>query len=527
MIIASDYGNNETGNYSLKIQKNGNSCPEVIVASPNGGEIVEAGTTFPITWTSTSPSGITSQEIRLSTDGGATFPTVLAAGLAGSVQSYTWPISSGLKTVQGRIRITVTDTSGATVYDDSDNDFIILQNVPKVSRTYEYDELNRLTKITNEDSSTITYKYDAVGNRTALTFKKTNLDLIITAVTGPTTAVPGSTITVGDTTKNQGADTAGASKTKYYWSTNNTYSADDLYLGERSVPPLAPGASNTGTISVTVPDTCTDGKVAFYIIARADADNVNPETNENNNNKAKSMKMGPDLIVSAITAPTTSGAGKTITVNDTTKNNGGCPTTIDTTTKFYLSSNSTWDAGDTYLAERPVPVLPPSGTDTATTPVTIPAGTATGTWYIIAKTDATGAVLETSETNNTKNKSIKIGPDFIVSSITAPTSAARGATITIGDTTKNSGGGSTVVTSTTKLYLSINTTYDAGDKLLVSRTVPVLDANGTSTVSGSVVIPTDGCTNSCYIIAISDANGEVTETNETNNTKYKAITINP
>ncbi len=43
------------------------------------------------------------------------------------------------------------------------------------------------------------------------------------------------------------------------------------------------------------------------------------------------------------------------------------------------------------------------------TSVAIPAGTGTGTFYIIAKADADGVIPELSEINNTKSKSIKIG----------------------------------------------------------------------------------------------------------------------
>jgi YVTN family beta-propeller protein len=347
-------------------------------------------------------------------------------------------------------------------------------------------------------------------------------DLIITAVTGPTTAIPGASITIGATTKNQGTGTAAASTTKFYWSTNNTYSADDIYLGSMAIPALAAGATNTGTIAATVPSACS--QTTWYIIARADTDGAVPETNENNNNKAKSVKTGPDLIVSTVTAPTTSGAGLTITVTDTTKNDGGCPAGASNT-NLYLSTNSPWDAGDTYLGSRAVPALAAGATNTMGSNVTIPAGTATGTWYIIARADANGVVTETSETNNNKAKSIKIGPDLIVSSITGPLSAVNGSTITIGDTTKNSGGGAAGA-STTRLYLSTNTTYDAGDILLRSRAVPALNAGTTNKLSASVTLPsvTPGA---YYIIAVSDAGSVVVETNETNNTKYKAITITP
>jgi len=352
--------------------------------------------------------------------------------------------------------------------------------------------------------------------------QSSNVDLVVTSVTGPTIGKPGSAITIGDTTKNNGPGSAPASTTKFYWSTNTTWDAGDIYLPPgRPVPSLAPGATNKGTITVTVPSGACSG--TFYIIAKADADNLIAETKETNNTKYKSIKTGPDLIVSAVTAPLTSGAGKTITVGDTTKNQGGCPA-VASTTKLYFSTNSIWDAGDTYLGERAVPGLAAGATDTGSTSVTIPAGATTGTRYIIAKADANAVVTETSETNNKKSKSIKIGPDLIVSLITAPTSAVRGSTINVTDTTKNNGGGDAGA-STTKLYLSTNTTWDAGDTYLGSRTVPLLTAGASSAGSTSVTIPSGIATGKYYIIALADDGNVVVETNETNNKKTKVITI--
>src|SRR5439155_892959 len=77
--------------------------------------------------------------------------------------------------------------------------------------------------------------------------------LLITAVTAPWTAGAGSTITVGDTTANQGGGAAGASLTGYYLTTKTYYDGTDTSLGKRSVGALAAGASDSGTLTLSIP----------------------------------------------------------------------------------------------------------------------------------------------------------------------------------------------------------------------------------------------------------------------------------
>ena len=61
--------------------------------------------------------------------------------------------------------------------------------------------------------------------------------------------------------------------------------------------------------------------------------------------------------MSALTVPATGGAGLPITVTDTTKNQGSGSTVIASTTSFYLSTNSTYSAGDVFLGSRAVGIL--------------------------------------------------------------------------------------------------------------------------------------------------------------------------
>ncbi len=162
IIGVSDSNHNGTGRYTLIFQKNNNTCPEVAIITPNGGEVIAPGSPNTITWNTPNSNVIVSQEIWLSTDGGQTFPTSLAIGLAGYARSLTWTAPAVLSTTKGRIRVIVTDTSGIRTPDDSDDDFIVL---PVILSSYTYDKLNRLIQIDHEDGTTITYKYDSVGNR--------------------------------------------------------------------------------------------------------------------------------------------------------------------------------------------------------------------------------------------------------------------------------------------------------------------------------------------------------------------------
>ena len=94
----------------------------------------------------------------------------------------------------------------------------------------------------------------------------------MSALTVPSKATAGSTILVNDTTTNQRAGTVAASITRFYLSANAVLDASDILLaGSRTVPELAAGVTSTGSTSVTLPSTVAAG--AYYIIAKADADN--------------------------------------------------------------------------------------------------------------------------------------------------------------------------------------------------------------------------------------------------------------
>ncbi len=235
----------------------------------------------------------------------------------------------------------------------------------------------------------------------------------------------------------------------------------------------------------------------------------------------------PDLVVSSVNAPSTGGAGLTIKVADTTHNKSGTGPAGPSTTRYYLSTDTTLDASDTPLGSRSIPALKPGGSDKGSVNVVIPPGTSAGTWYVIAKADADNLLPETNDSNNTSSNKIVIGPDLIVSSFSVPSSSGAGLQISVSDTTKNPGSGSTLVSSTTSFYLSKNSTLGAGDTLLGSRPIGVLAPGASSTQTTMLTIPALTVPGTYYIIANADDGNAVAETLESNNTKSRSIKVGP
>jgi hypothetical protein len=184
---------------------------------------------------------------------------------------------------------------------------------------------------------------------------------------------------------------------------------------------------------------------------------------------------------------------------------------------------------------RAVPVLNSGASNSGSTQVTIPTTALPGTRYLIVVADGPGIVNESIEGNNTRTKSITVtGPDLEVTSLSAPSSALKGATITVTDTTKNRGSGPAENQSETRYYWSADNVLGAGDVPLIDavsglaarRVVGALLKGTSETGSVSVIIPADAVSGrNYYIIARADDGGAVNETDERDNTRAFRITV--
>lgn len=346
-------------------------------------------------------------------------------------------------------------------------------------------------------------------------------DLLLTVVSAPSTAAAGAVVTVADTTKNQGAGPAPPSETAFYLSTNASWNAGDVRLGSRQVPALADGATSVGTTSLVIPPSTAIG--TYYIVALADANGDVAEVAENNNVRASgAVRVGADLTVSALSAPAAAAAGAPIAVTESTRNTGGADAP-GSTTMYYLSANTGFDAGDVWLGARDVPALAAGATSSATVSLTVPTGTGVGTYYVLARADAADEVAETSETNNFKASSaVKVGPDLTILTLAAPSVGGAGLTLSVTETVKNQGGAPAAPTESV-FYLSSNTSIGADDIELGRRPVPALEPSTTSAATVSLHLPASLEAGTYYVVALVDPDNLVSEPVESNNLKVSAV----
>jgi subtilase family serine protease len=142
------------------------------------------------------------------------------------------------------------------------------------------------------------------------------------------------------------------------------------------------------------------------------------ETDETNNCTASSSKVvvsRPDLVELFVNDPPSGPLtqGNSFAVIDMVQNQGNVVAGASTT-RYYLSTNSVKEGGDILLTGiRAVPALQAGAMSTGKVlVVTIPKGTAAGTYYLLACADDTAMVPETDEANNciASNGTVEVFP---------------------------------------------------------------------------------------------------------------------
>jgi len=355
-------------------------------------------------------------------------------------------------------------------------------------------------------------------------------DLIVQSQqTSATTVVAGSTLNASCTVRNAGSASSGRNRLYYHLSNNTTYSSSDTVLAADSIPSLNPGATIAIDADVVIPEGTAAG--TWYVLYRADPKDEVIETNEDNNVVYRQITVAaPDLVVQN-TATSTSmvEAGGSLNASCSVKNVGNA-TAPSNRLHYYLSDNTTYDPSDVIFNRADlVGQLAPGATSPEDADLIIPETTPPGTWYILYRVDPHEEVDESNEGNNVGYRQITVGApppaDLVVQNAAlSRTIVQPSETIRASGTVKNIGTGNAGLSSL-KYYLSRDTAYDGGDTFLDVDRVSSLSPGGTSAEYADVVIPAGTTSGTWYVLFRADANGEIGESNESNNTSTAILTV--
>jgi hypothetical protein len=315
---------------------------------------------------------------------------------------------------------------------------------------------------------------------------------------------------------------------------------------------IASGASYTDVFNVTTDfanlvNACFLSTQQFnnaYFFVKANADNVVYEgANGNNNILSSGLKVftnpWPDYVVTKVNSTVdTTIVGRPFPASWTVKNLKYAYTNNDYSDAIFFSPDSVFNNNAVYAnyykSESRFLNQNQSYSDSS---VFATPNMPTGNYYVFAKTNYSGAILNENTTNNTNlirnaNGSVKKIhviqlplPDFIDSVTVAPTSIAIGQPLTIKAKITNQGLGANYP-STFSNRVWLNTSFNIGGYLLGSTNANItLHAGQSYTDSISIILPLNIPAGNYILVWHTNNTDNVFETNSNNNLAFKYITI--
>ncbi|MDO7850523.1 CARDB domain-containing protein [Hymenobacter convexus] len=364
----------------------------------------------------------------------------------------------------------------------------------------------------------------------AITVAPPGVDLVVQQESlYPSSSAAGGTTQASASIYNQGNVTATSSNMGFYLSTNTTFDANDVLLYTASGTALGSSLSSYRSGYLTIPAGTTPG--SYYILFVADPTNLVTETNETNNVRSVAFTViapSIDLTVSSVyVSPSTVASGGSANTSAYLYNQGNA-TASPANMSFYLSTNTTFDASDVLVGSQNNASLTAGNYVSIYSTITVPAATASGTYYLLFVADPTNLVAETNENNNVAYTTLTVtapGIDLQVSQPYAtPYTVGVGASLSLSSYIYNTG---TLVSpsSTMGYYLSTNSVLDASDVLLTTVTGTSLAANSSSYRTATATVPSGTTPGYYYVLFAADPANAVSETNETNNVAYTTIQV--
>lgn len=255
----------------------------------------------------------------------------------------------------------------------------------------------------------------------------------------------------------------------------------DQVLASFDIPLLATNSVFTREATVTIPTTVTTGIGTLALVV--DAFGALTELSEANNTlistgaiEIETAVLGVDLRVAQIEEPFAATPGTTMVVDLLLVNRGRTGTPNSYTTRIFLSTDQTLDAGDVVISPDLVtPGMAPLAQVPLRARLQLPGSVGAGPFFLIAQTDLTGAVAEEDETNNisvTEN-SFFTGPpiaELILTDITVdPLSVAQGGRFDVRSFFENVG--TAAIPTTFSIGFQLTTDSDVGPFVTIGTVV--------------------------------------------------------
>ena len=362
-----------------------------------------------------------------------------------------------------------------------------------------------------------------------LTVTAPSIDLLVSnTFLNPSSVAPGGSTQASCTLVNQGNAAANPATVGYYLSTNPVLDANDVLLANTTGTVFG-FSSSQRSANLQIPLGTAVG--SYFVLFVADYLGQIAETNENNNVTASPLQVvapGIDLIIQQAFLSTFSAAsGSTLSANCIIVNIGNAPAS-SSTVGYYLSTNPVLDASDVLLNTTTGFALANGQGSQRFASITVPLGTAAGSYFVLFVADPQGQVTETNENNNVAANPLQVvapGIDLLIQQPFLSTfSAAPGFTLSANCSIVNIGN-APASSSTVGFYLSTNQLLDANDVLLNTTTGQAL-ANGQSSQRfATITVPLGTTAGSYFVLFVADPQGQVNETNENNNVAAQSLTV--
>ena len=279
--------------------------------------------------------------------------------------------------------------------------------------------------------------------------------------------------------------------------------------------------------------TPTAAQVGTHNVTIQVADNATPPASASRTfTVTVNAASASDLVLTALTTTATAvRAGSTFSVSSTARNQGTASAGSSVVT-FRLSPDSAYGTNDIVItATRSISSLAVNASSTGSTTLTAPASTPPGTYFVCAMADGNSTVNESNESNNTwcTAQTIQVTlPDLVLASMqVSPATVRRGARFDIVNQVSNTGAVPSQA-STVEFRLSVNTVFGDADDIVLnsgSRSVNTLAAGASSSATTRPRVPLLMPIGNYYVCGMADVSLQVPETNEANNSRCTAVTI--